>query len=291
MGWQEYFCPRSIEEALDILQAYGGQARVIAGGTDLLLELRRGQLTADCLVDITSIEALQGIELVDGLIVIGAGITHNQAANSSLIKERASALAQATAQMGSPQIQNQATVVGNVVHAQPAADAAVALMALETEVEIVSPEGARWEPMEGLYLGVGRSKVDSTREIVTRLRFPALGEGEASAFLRLAKRKSLSLPMLNVAVVVSLKGGRFEWARIALGPVAPKPHRARSAERLLKGKEVNLDSIEAAAEAAEAEAQPRSSRLRGSREYRRQMARVLTRRALEKAVTAAQKKE
>ncbi len=289
MSWQEYLCPRSIEEALDILRAYRGQARVIAGGTDLLLDLRRGQLTADCLVDITSIEALQQIELVGGLIVIGAGVTHSQAANSGLIQERASALAQATAQMGSPQIRNQATVVGNVLQAQPAADAAVALMALETEVEIVSPEGTRWEPMEGLYLGVGRCTVDSTREIVTRLRFPALGEGEGSAFLRLAKRKSLSLPMLNVAVAVSLKGGRFEWARIALGPVAPKPHRARSAEELLKGEEVDADSIEAAAEAVEAEAQPRSSRLRGSREYRRQMARVLTRRALEQAVAAAQR--
>lgn len=289
MNWQEYLCPRSMEEVLDILRAYRGQARVIAGGTDLLLDLRRGQLTADCLVDITSIEALRQIELVGGLIVVGAGVTHSQAANSSLIQERASALAQATAQMGSPQIRNQATVVGNVLQAQPAADAAVALMALETEVEIVGPEGTRWEPMEGFYLGVGRSTVDSTREIVTRLRFPALGEGEGSAFLRLAKRKSLSLPMLNVAVAVSLKGGRFEWARIALGPVAPKPYRARSAEELLKGEEVDVDSIEAAAEAAEAEAQPRSSRLRGSREYRRQMARVLTRRALEQAVTAAQR--
>jgi len=289
MSWQEYLRPRSIEEALDTLRAYRGQARVIAGGTDLLLDLRRGQLTADCLVDITFIEALRQIELVGGLIVVGAGVTHNEAANSSLIKERASALGQATAQMGSPQIRNQATVVGNVLQAQPAADAAVALMALGTEVEVASPEGTRWEPMEGLYLGVGRCTVDSTREIVTRLRFRALGEGEGSAFLRLAKRKSLSLPMLNVAVAVSLKGGRFEWARIALGPVAPKPHRARSAEELLKGEEVDADSIEAAAEAAEAEAQPRSSRLRGSREYRRQMARVLTRRALEQAVAAAQK--
>ena len=291
MSWQEYLCPHSVEEALDILLAYGGDARIIAGGTDLLLELRRGHLTVDCLVDITFIEDLHKIELVDGRIVIGAGVTHNQAANSSLVKERASALAQATAQMGSPQIRNQGTVMGNVVQGLPAADAAVALTALEAEVEIVSPEGTRWEAMEGLYVGVGCCRVDSSREIAARLRFLALGEGEGSAFLRLARRRSLSLPMLNVAVVVGLKDGCFEWARIALAPVADRPHRARSAEELLKGKEVNAYSIGVAAEAAEAEAQPRSSRLRGSREYRRQMARVLTRRALENAVTAAQKEE
>jgi CO/xanthine dehydrogenase FAD-binding subunit len=288
MSWQMYTLPHSVGEALDALRACPGRARVIAGGTDLLLELRRGQLAVDCLVDITFIKELLQIELIDGQIVIGAGVTHSQGANSNIIQEHATALAEAAAQMGSPQIRNQGTIVGNVVQGLPAADAAVALMAFETEVQIASPEGIWWEPMEGLYQGVGRCKVDSSKEIATRLRFRARSEGEGSAFLRLARRKSLSLPMLNVAVAVGLKEDHFEWARIVLAPVADRPYRARGAEGLLRGQAVNAGLIEIAAEAAQSETEPRSSRLRGSREYRREMARVLTRRALEKAVAVAQ---
>lgn len=287
VNWQEYLCPRSVEEALDLLEQYRGRARVIAGGTDLMLELRRGDCAADCLVDITGIEGLGQIELVDGFILLGAAVTHSQASCSKLVQERAAALAQATSLMGSPQIRNQGTLVGNVVQAQPAADAAVALTALDAQAEVVSPEGSRWEPMEELYEGVGCCTLDSTVEIVTRLRFAPLNEGEGSAFLRLARRKSLSLPVLNAAAAVGLKDGRFNWARIVVAPVAPKPHRARTAEELLKGRPVEAAAIEAAAEAAEAEAQPRASWLRGSQEYRRQMVRVLTGRALESAVRNA----
>lgn len=270
-----------------MLQGYRGRARIIAGGTDLLLDLRRGDCEADCLVDITGIDDLRQVELVDGFILLGAAVTHNQAANSRLIQEHAAALAQATSQMGSPQIRNQGTLVGNVVQAQPAADAAVALAALDAQAEVVSPEGSRWEPLEELYEGVGCCTLDSTVEIVTRLRFPALGKGEGSAFQRLVRRKSLALPMLNAAGAVGLKDGCFKWARIAVAPVAPKPHRPRSAEELLRGKPADAAAIEAAAEAAEAEAQPRTSWIRGSAEYRRQMVRVLTRRVLERAVASA----
>ncbi len=287
MSWNEYCRPTSLQEALDILSAYQGRARVIAGGTDLLLELRRGREEPECLVDITAIATLQQIELLDGRIIIGAAVTHSQTASSPLILKHAAALAQATGQMGSPQIRNQATVVGNVVQALPAADGAVALTAFEPEVEILSLEGSRWEPMEALYVDVGCCRVDCQREIVTRVRFRALGEGEGSAFQRLAKRNSLALPMLNVAAAVGLAGDRFDWVRIVLAPVAPRPYRVRSAEERLRGARVDGQNIALAAEMSEEQAQPRGSRLRGSAEYRRNMARVLTRRALEAAVSAA----
>jgi len=134
--WEEYLFPRSIQEALEILKSYKGQARIIAGGTDLILELKDRTRTVKCLVDIREIDALKNIEQDGEEIKIGAGVTHSQIASSMLIQRQATVLAEAASAVGSPQIRNQGTVVGNVVSAQPAADTAVALFALEAEAEI-----------------------------------------------------------------------------------------------------------------------------------------------------------
>ena len=284
----EYISPTSVKEVLDILKERNGEARIIAGGTDLILDLKEETREVKCLVDITGIEELGRIERDGDSINSGAMVSHQQVAASALIQERAPVLAEAALSIGSPQIRNQGTVVGNVVNAQPAADAAVALLALEAQAEVITRNGKRLIPVEELYQGVGVSAVDSTAEIVTALHFKRLGDNQGSAFMRLAQRKALALPMLNVAVVLTVQGGGFQDVRLVLAPVAPMPFRARKAEAALQGAVIGSATINQAAEIAASEAQPRDSNLRGSAEYRRDMVRVLVRRALEQAVRNAQ---
>jgi CO/xanthine dehydrogenase FAD-binding subunit len=296
LKWEEYLVPTSLEEALAMLEERQGQARVIAGGTDLIIQLKKKEVTARCLVDVTNLDELKGIELEDGFIRVGACVTHQELASSSLIRERAAALAEGASQVGSPQIRNMGTVGGNIVNAQPAADTVVPLMALEAEVEVAGREGTRWDPLGGLCVGPGQCTVDATAEILTAVRFRALGPNQGSAFERLAKRKALALPILNAAVVVTLKEWRiengdrrdaFQEVRLAVGPIGPTPARAFSAEEALQGAAVEAQAIAAALALAAQEAQPRSNPLRGSQEYRREMVKVLLRRSIERAVQAA----
>jgi CO/xanthine dehydrogenase FAD-binding subunit len=289
MKWEEYLVPTSLEEALAMLKECQGQARVIAGGTDLIIQLKKKEVTARCLVDVTHLDELKGIALEDGFIRVGACVTHQELASSSLIRERAAALAEGAWQVGSPQIRNVGTVGGNIVNAQPAADTVVPLMALEAEVEVVAATGTRREPLGGLCLGPGQCTVDATAEILTSVRFRALGPNQGSAFERLAKRKALSLPILNAAAVVTLNEGEdtFQEVRLAVGPVGPTPSRALNAEEALRGAAVEAHTIAAALELAAQEAQPRSNPLRGSQEYRQEMVKVLLRRSVERAVQMA----
>jgi CO/xanthine dehydrogenase FAD-binding subunit len=289
MKWEEYLVPTSLEEALAMLKERRGQARVIAGGTDLIIQLKKKEATARCLVDVTHLDELKGIELEDGFIRIGACVTHQELASSQLIWERAAALAEGASQVGSPQIRNMGTVGGNIVNAQPAADTVVPLMALEAEVEVATATGARREPLGGLCIGPGQCTVDSTAEILTAVRFRALDPNQGSAFERLAKRKALSLPILNAAAVVTLNDGgdTFQEVRLAVGPIGPTPARAFSAEEALRGAAVGAQAIAAALEIAAQEAQPRSNPLRGSQEYRQEMVKVLLRRSIKRAVQVA----
>jgi CO/xanthine dehydrogenase FAD-binding subunit len=291
MKWEEYLVPTSLEEALAMLKERQGRARVIAGGTDLIIQLKKKEVTARCLVDVTNLDELKGIELEDGFIRVGACVTHQELASSSLIRERAAALAEGASQVGSPQIRNMGTVGGNIVNAQPAADTVVPLMALESEVEVVTATGIRREPLGGLCLGPGQCTVDSTAEILTGVWFRALGPNQGSAFERLAKRKALSLPILNAAAVVTLNNGgdTFQEVRLAVGPVGPTPSRAFNAEEALRGATVEAQAIAAALELAAQEAQPRSNPLRGSQEYRQEMVKVLLRRSIERAVQMARR--
>jgi CO/xanthine dehydrogenase FAD-binding subunit len=290
MKWEKYLFPASVAEALSMLDEYGGQARVIAGGTDLVPQLKKKERTVTCLVDVSRIAELKGIHEQGGVIRIGAGVTHQQIAASALLRQKAAVLADGAAAVGSPQIRCMGTVGGNIVNAQPAADTAIPLLALGAEAEIASRDGVRLQPLEELYVRPGVSKIDASAEILVALRFPALNGKRGSAFARLAKRRSLSLPILNAAAVACLsdEGTIFEDVRLALGPVALTPFRAHKAEEALRGQPVDGDVIARAVEMASAEAQPRTNPLRGSAEYRREMARVLLRRAIEHAVAAAQ---
>ncbi|HUW13452.1 MAG TPA: FAD binding domain-containing protein [Anaerolineae bacterium] len=289
--WDDYLFPQSVDEALEMLETHGGEARIIAGGTDLTLQRQRGRSPTTVMVDITRVPGLENIEERDGYVHVGAAVTHAQVTVSSLIHSRAGVLAEACGSVGGPQIRNVGTLVGNVVNALPAADGAIALFALEAEAEVVEPRGRRWLPIAELYAGVGRCTVDSSLALITQVRFRPLGRGQAGAFERLAKRKALILPILNTAVVVSLDGTKIGQARIAIGPVAPTPFVAGDAAKSLIGKKPGEAAVSQAARLASDAAQPRYSLLRGSAEYRKSMVEVLVRRALTRALAVASGEE
>jgi len=285
--WQKYLFPATVQEALGMLAAHDGQARIIAGGTDLVLQSQRGQRAATVMVDITRIPGLDGIEEHEDYVTIGCQATHAQIAASPLIHQKAEVLALACGSVGGPQTRNVGTLVGNVVNALPAADGAVALFALDAEVEVVDAEGRRWLPIAAMYAGVGKCTIDPCVQMVTAIRFRPLSNGWASAYQRLANRKALALPILNAAVVVGLEDGVCSEVRIAVGPVAPTPFRAREAEAALVGQPPTPEAVVRAARLAADAANPRDSALRGSRDYRKAMVEVLVRRALTQAVTKA----
>ncbi len=256
---------------------------MIAGGTDLALQAGGGEVESACVVDLTRIPALSTITLDTSDVVIGGCATHRQVADDPLVRKMAPVLATACAAVGSPQIRNVGTIAGNIVNAQPAADSALALLALDARMEIVGPNGSRTIALADAYLGPGKSAVDATREIVTSIRFKGLTGNQHGAYARLARRRALALPMLAVAAVISITQSHFDWARITVGPVAPTPFRSARAEASLAGAPVSPESIARAADLASAEAEPRSSVLRGSREYRKEMVRVLVERVLAEA--------
>ena len=295
--WQEYLYPETVDEALRLLAERRGQGRVIAGGTDLVLQLQRGERRAASLIDVSRIAALRGISESGGFVTLGAAVTHAQVASSPLIRAVAPVLAEAAAEVGSPEIRNVATLGGNVVNAQPAADTALALLALDAEAEVVDREGARWLPLPDLYKGAGHSAVDSAAQIVRAFRFSpsaplragAPGGRSGSAYRRLGKCKSIALPVLCAAAVVRLEGERIAAAAISLGPVAPRPFRARAAEAALVGQPATAEVVAQAAALAQEEAQPRDSLLRCDRVYRKDMVAVLVQSTLERALASARR--
>jgi carbon-monoxide dehydrogenase medium subunit len=283
--WENYIVTHSLNEALSVLACYDGEAQVVAGGTDLVLQLREKKQQVKALVDISGLTELKQIREVDGWLRVGALSTHTQITRSPLIRAKAAALAEAAASVGSAQIRNVGTVGGNVVNAQPAADTAIALLALDARVTVISRKGEIIRPLSALFRGVGQSAVDPTTEIVSEFLLPLSSGRTASSFKRLSRRKALSLPILNTAVSLELTSDlqRFSGVRIAAGPVAPVPWRAGDAEALLEGSPVSEKLIREACLLAADKATPRDS-LRGSAAYRREMVKVLVYRAIKAAV-------
>jgi CO/xanthine dehydrogenase FAD-binding subunit len=290
--WQAYETPASVEETLELLARYDGQARLISGGTDLIVELQEGKCSAECLVDVTRIPGLDRIQQEGDCIVLGSGVTFRRIKESPLLQDGARVLAEAAASVGALQIQTVATLAGNVASALPAADGCVALVALDAEAEIATVDGRRWRPIGELFLGPGQSAVDPTRQMITAIRFPALGARQGSAWERIGRRRALVLPILNCAVSVALDGDgqQLRWARIGLGPVAPVPFRARETEAFLAGQPAHDETFLRAAEIAANEAHPRTSLLRASKEYRTEVLPILLRQGLARAVAQARER-
>jgi carbon-monoxide dehydrogenase medium subunit len=290
MYWKAYTIARSTKEALDYLEQFRGKARVVAGGTDLVVQLMEERSeNRPALVDVSSAADMRGIEVSDGgtWIMVGAATTMCELSPSDILARHGKALASGASCMGAPQIRNVATLGGNVVNAQPAADGTIPLLALGAEARTVSAEGAKWTSLYDLFLDVGRSSVDPAREIVTHFRFEPTGGRSASSLQRLAQRKAFTLPILLVAARVELDKEKryFERVRIAMGPVARTPWLAKEAADAISGERISRDAIQKAAAQARSDAHPRSS-LRGGAEYRKEMVEVLVRRALLDCVTS-----
>jgi carbon-monoxide dehydrogenase medium subunit len=286
--WNEYHLPASVEEAISLLARYDGRARVVAGGTDLILDLQQGnEPPVEALVDVTRISGLNAIDERDGYIIIGCGVTHNQIVESRLLHHKGTALVEASYVVGGPQVRNVATLGGNVAHALPAADGTTALNALEAEVEVASYRSRRWLPFAALFLGPGKSAIDSTREVLVAVRFRATGEHEASASSRIMRPQGVALPILNMSVKVRVIDGKFDEVVIATAPVAPTPFRCRQTEAFLAGRPAATALIEAAIPILLGECRPRTSPHRATAEYRKEVLPVLLRRTLSKAIERA----
>ena len=287
MYCQSYYQPETVQKAIEILRKFDGEARIIAGGTDLMIDLKSQRKKVTVLVDISKINGLDQVRMNHNHIHIGARVTHFQAIKSDLILKWAPVLAEACAAVGSPQIRNMGTLVGNIVNAMPAADGACALIALSGRLRIVGEGGhERVQPIEEIYKGPGESVIDSTREMVTEVEFPVPTAQSGSSFQRLSRRRALSLPVLNEAIFVCLDRDlkQFKDVRIVVGPVSPLPFRAKNAENLLKGAMVTRDIVKKAALVASEETSPRTS-IRGGKEYRQQMVSVLMERGMGQALS------
>ncbi|GAB1469991.1 hypothetical protein MASR2M66_08680 [Chloroflexota bacterium] len=278
--WHNYINAASIEEVTRILSEKHQSARVVAGGTDLILELERGiRPDVDTLIDVTRIPQLNQITIdEDDIIHLGALVTHNDCAASKLIRARAYPLARASWEVGAPQIRNRGTVAGNIITGSPANDTITPLMALGAKVTLVSARKTRVVPLKKFYLGV-RKTVMEADEMLVEISFPALTKTQRGTFIKLALRRAQAISLVNAALILDLKGDTIQSAVITLGAVTPIITHAVKAEKFLAGKKLNDKNIAAAAELALKSAKPITD-VRGSANYRSEMARVITQRGL-----------
>ncbi len=287
-----YVTPATVEAALAVLEQHRGGARIIAGGTDILPDMRAGKRAPACLVDITGISGLRDIRMTAEYIEAGACVTFAQLRDHPFLRQHVHVLAEAAAAVGAAAIQNAATWVGNLVQAMPAADGAIAALALEAEVRVMEASGAAWQPVVGLFAGPGRSTVDPTRQLITHIRFPVPATAWGTAWRRAGRRPSLILPTVNCAAKLTLAAdGSIAAAVVALGPVAAVPFRAAGVEAFLQGAEPGPEAWAEAGRLAQAAAQPRSNPLRASREYRLAIIPALVEDALAAAYGRAIQKE
>lgn len=278
--WHEYINASSIDEVIQILAEKRERARVVAGGTDLILELERGlRKGVDTLIDVTRIFEFKKITIAeDDVIHLGALVTHNDCASSKLIRKRAYPLARAAWEVGAPQIRNRGTVAGNLITGSPANDTITPLMALGASVTLISTHGKRIVRLKDFYTGV-RKTVMQTDEMLIDISFPAMTKTQRGAFIKLALRRAQAISLVDVALLVDLKADTVKSASITLGAVTPIIAHATKAEKFLVGKKLTDKNINQAAELAVKSATPIDD-VRGSANYRREMVRVVTKRGL-----------
>ncbi|MGQ0602180.1 MAG: FAD binding domain-containing protein [Anaerolineales bacterium] len=286
--WHHYYTVASLDEALQLLAQQREKARLVAGATDLLIEVERGvRQGIESLIDLTRVPGLDTITLDDaGWLHLGPLATHNAVAASELMQSHALPLAQACWEVGAPQIRNRATVAGNVITASPANDTITPLVALDTVVTLTSAHGQHSLPLHEFYTGVRRT-VMQPDEVLTDIAFPALKPNERGMFIKLALRRAQAISVVNAAVIVEFDFSRglslaehpVKRARIALGSVAPTIIGCPEAEAELAGQPLTAEAIARAGELAQTVAKPISD-VRGSAEYRREMVKVLVMRAL-----------
>jgi carbon-monoxide dehydrogenase medium subunit len=278
--WSEYVNAATVGEVIEALTRFGDSARVIAGGTDLILELeRKARRDVSILIDISRVPALDRIWVDEADVChLGPMVTHNHCVASKTIQERALPLAQAAWEVGAPQIRNRGTIAGNLITASPANDTITPLVALGAQVTLLSTAGERVVPLAAFYTGV-RQTVMRPDEMLVDIAFPLLSAHRRGIFLKLGLRRSQAIAVVNVAVVLTFDRDTVVDAAIALGAVAPTIVRAREAEAYLSGRKLEEDTIAQAAQLAISASSPIDD-IRGSAAYRREMVAALTARGL-----------
>jgi xanthine dehydrogenase FAD-binding subunit len=285
--WKNYHLARNPQDALEIMAAAqrdGRTANLIAGGTDLLLDIQQGRhAPVDTLVDVTAVQEMTVLEIRQERLYIGAAVPLNRIVADALVLQHAEALHEACRLIGGPQVRNTATLGGNVGHALPAGDGTIALLALDAQAEVAGMEGRRLVPIETLFLGPGKSALVPSEELLVGFSLPLRRPGHASVHRRVMRPQGVAIAILNMAAWLEREGDKIRQARISVGPAGPVPFRARGAEAALRGQAYTPEIVAAAHEALLAEARFRTSQHRATAEYRRHIAGVLLEETLDAA--------
>lgn len=282
--WQEYKQPTSLGEAIQALSTAAGLVMPIAGGTDLLLDLKQGRHSpVQTLIDLTSVHEMTTLEVRGEDLFIGAAVPVNRIALGPLAGMHAQALVEACNLIAGPQVRNTATLGGNVAHALPAADGTIALTALNAQAEIAGISGSRRLPFTSLFLGPGKSAIKKGEELIVGFYLPKLKKGQASCFKRIMRPQGVALPILNCAVWLERANDVVVDIHIAVGPGAATPFRATQAEATMRDQIFNDNSINRTIEAMLEQVQFRTSARRATAEYRRHIITGLFRDTLETA--------
>jgi CO/xanthine dehydrogenase FAD-binding subunit len=281
----DYLEPHTIDEALSMLSQYKGKAKVIAGGTDILPKLKEREMKApEVIIALNGIPDLDYIKYDEvGGLSLGALATIHAVETSPIVRERFGVLFQAAESMASTQVRNRGTIGGNLCNAVPSADTAPALLTLEASLKLSSQNGERVVKVEDFFTGPNET-VLTDEEILQEINVSNLPPHSQGRYLKLTPRRSMDLAVVGVAVVVTAEDGICNDIRIALGAVAPTPIRARQAENVIRGQKLSDELIERAAWIAAGECRPISDH-RASAEYRCSMVEVLTKRAIQQAIS------
>jgi len=233
----DYKIPNTLKEACDLLWEARGKAKMIAGGTDLVIGLRNEDHNPQCLIDITRISELRKIEERDGIVFIGAAVTYSEIVSSPLVKKYGRVLYDAASEVGSPQIRNLGTIGGNIINASPAADTIPPLMVLNAVGRVMSREGEKEVPLRQLFRGPYETNLEPY-EILTHVTFKKLPSAARCSYVRLARREAMAIARMSVAIVLWMDSGsgQIEDVRISVGAVTPIPNRMSDAEAFLRGK-------------------------------------------------------
>ena len=280
----DYKIPKTLREACDLLWQAEGKAKIIAGGTDLVIGLRNGDQRPPFIVDITRIEELRKIEEKNGTVSIGAAVTHSEIASSSLVKKYGKVLSDATSEIGSPQIRNIGTIGGNIINASPAADTVPALIVLDAVGRVVSKEGEKEIPLVQLFKGPYETNL-KPHEILVQVQFKKLPSGVRNSFVRLARREAMAIARMSVAIILQMEKGkdRIEDIRVSAGSITPTPQRMSDAEAILKGKSPDEGLLKMASRKV-SETMIHQSGIRPSTPYKRPVVETLFIRAMRKVL-------
>ena len=274
-----YFRPNTIEETLRLMSKFGAQSKILVGGTDLTSGVRSGKIILpENIIEIGHVKELNFIDDAADIVNVGATTKLSEIMSSPIIKSKVPILVEAITTMASFQVRNMGTIGGNLCNASPAADTAPPLLVLDAMIEVMNIKSKRRIPIDQFFTGPSKTAAGPD-EIVTKIQIPKQQPTDRWDFVKLGRRKALTLSIISIAALAKIVDNRFQDVKIALGAVAPTPLRAKKAETFLKGRSASEDVIDEASQIVRDEINPISD-VRASKEYRREMAYTITKKML-----------